>query len=171
MSNDSKRKCNVCGQELSAYAFKCPNCGTIAEAKSQQAENGHHPAGIIRHPFVSFWLWLGTVLNGICVIAYFLLLFSSKGLWTGTPEPMWLRLAWLFGASVAVYGYIMLLKWKRTGFYVLSAITAMNVTLSLISDGFSISAFMPIIGISVLYSILRIKKDGIEYWEAMDLKR
>ena len=66
------RKCSVCGQEMPTYASKCSNCGAVADVK--------------RNSFVSFWLWFCAIINGLCVIGYFALLFSSKGLWTGTPE-------------------------------------------------------------------------------------
>ena len=62
------------GVNLRKYEFKLQ---TIADIK--------------RNSFVSFWLWFCAIINGLCVIGYFALLFSSKGLWTGTPESTWLR--------------------------------------------------------------------------------
>lgn len=149
------RKCISCGHEVSQYASKCSNCGAAVEFK--------------RHAFVTSWLWFCVVINGLCAVGYFALLFSSKGLWTRTPEPIWLRLIWLFGSVVTLYGYIMLLKWKRLGFYLCMGMSILSAVVSLIVSG-SFTALSAIIGILVLYSILQIKRDGVEYWEAMDLK-
>lgn len=99
------RKCSICGQEMSTYASKYSNCGEVADVK--------------RNSFVSFWLWFCAIINGLCVIGYFALQFSSKGLWTGAPEPIWLRLMWLVGSVVILCGYIMLIKWNKKGFYLL----------------------------------------------------
>lgn len=156
MTNDSKKYCIKCGCEMSPYAVKCLNCGRVAEIK--------------RNAFVSFWLWFCVVINVLCSIGYFLLLFSSKGLWTGTPEPTWLRLVWVAVSVATVLGYTLLIKWKRTGFYILAGIAFINVGVNLITSGIFISVISPVISLVVLYGILQIKKDGIEYWEAMDLK-
>ena len=71
-----------------------------------------------RNGFISFWLWLCFIVNGLAAIGYLLLMFSSKGLWSATPEPVWLRLVWLFSSIVILIGYWMLLKWKQNGFII-----------------------------------------------------
>lgn len=151
------KKCSACGQEMSVYASKCPNCGTVPELK--------------RNGFVSFWLWFCTVVNSLCFIGYFFLLFSSKGLWGATPEPVWLKLAWIIGSGLNVLGFVVLLKWNKTGFYLLSGICVLNIVMSIIAYGIDFSAFQSVIPLVILYAVLNIKKDALTYWEAMDMKR
>lgn len=154
MLTDSK-KCKVCGNTMSIYATKCNNCGTIEPHK--------------RHPFITFWLWLGAIINGLLTVGYFLLLFSSKGLWTATPEPTLVRLFWLVGSVGLLIGYIMLIKWKKNGFYIVLVVGILNIITTICTVGFAVSIISSIIGLILLYGILNIKKDGVEYWLAMDL--
>ena len=154
MQSESK-KCSACGQEMSISVLKCPNCGAV---------------DVKRNSFVSFWLWLCTIINGLCTVGYFALLFSSRGLWSGTPEPTWLRLIWLVGSAIVLCGYIMLLKWNKKGFYLFSGMCVVNIIISLLTNGFVLDTFSPIFGIVLLYIILQIEKDGVGYWEAMEMK-
>lgn len=141
---------------MSVYASRCLNCGSVVKFK--------------RHSFVTFGLWLCAIINGLCVIGYFALLFSSKGLWTRTPEPTWLRLMWLTGFAVCLCAYIMLIKWNKKGFYLCFGMCVVNMIINFIVNGISLSVLSPISGILILYGILQIKRDGVEYWEAMDIQ-
>lgn len=126
-----------------------------------------------RHGFISFWLWLCLIFNGLATIGYFLLMFSSKGLWSATPEPIWLRLIWLVSSIVLVIGYWMLLKWKQNGFIMIMLVQFITIVINLFLSGdmgINITTFSPIVGLILLYIILKIKKNGISYWDAMELK-
>lgn len=153
MITESK-KCKACGHEMSIYSTKCGSCGAI------------EPRG--RHLFITIWLWFCTVINVLMTVVYFILLFSSIGLWSSTPEPLALRLLWLAISIAVVAGYVMLLKWNKSGYYVLGGVAVVNVIISLLVNGPTVAAFTPVVGILVLYGILQIKKDGVEYWEAME---
>lgn len=121
-----------------------------------------------RHGFISFWLYLGLVVNIISVIVYFLLLFSSKGLWTGTPEPTWLRIAWLLQSAALVFGYYLLLKWRKSGFYLIAGMIVAGIIINILTSAISVATFFPIIPCVILYLILQIKKDDTSYWDLMD---
>ena len=126
-----------------------------------------------RNGFISFWLWLCFIVSGLAAIGYLLLMFSSKGLWSATPEPVWLRLVWLFSSIVLLIGYWMLLKWKQNGFIIIMLIQLITIVLNLFLSGdvgINITFFSPIVGLILLYKILKIKKNGLSYWDAMELK-
>ena len=156
MTNGHKKYCKKCGCEMSSFAVRCLHCGEVAVFS--------------RNAFISFWLWFCLVINVLCSIGYFLLLFSSIGLWTRTPEPTWLKLVWLAVSVTTVVGYSLLIKWKKTGFYVLTGVAVVNLILNIITTGNIISVIFPAISFVIIYGILQIKKEGVEYWEAMDLK-
>lgn len=127
-----------------------------------------------RHGFVSFWLWMCTVISGLATIVYFLLMFSSKGLWSATPEPVWLRLIWLLSSVLLLVGYILLLKWQQNGFIIIAIVQLITMAINLYlsgDSGINIITFSPIIGLAFLYFILRIKKGGVAYWDAMNIKQ
>ena len=64
----------------------------------------------------------------------------------------------------------MLLKWNKKGFYLFSGMCVVNIIISLLTNGFVLDTFSPIFGIVLLYIILQIEKDGVGYWEAMEMK-
>lgn len=121
-----------------------------------------------RNKFVSFWLWLGAIINVIFTIIYLLLLFSSKGLWSATPEPTWLRIIWILQSIVLVAGYTLLLKWRKTGFYIMAAMLVLNIILNVLTSGISVAAFSPVVSFVLLYFVLQLKKNNVSYWDAMD---
>lgn len=126
-----------------------------------------------RNGFISFWLWLCTIANSVMAIIYFLLLFSSRGLFSSTPEPLWLRFTWLISTIVILVGFIMLLSWRKTGFYVLLASQVIGMVILLIETELFDSAttlttiVSTIIGVLILYGVLQLKSDGVSYWDAM----
>ena len=118
---------------------------------------------ITRHPFISFWLWLSVIINGFVTLGYI-------G-WYAENGFTWQPIMWLAGCAFILSGYIMLLKWDKTGFYILSLACVFSMVMNILISGFTLSIFTPIISVAILYFILHIKKDGIEYWDAMDKKR
>lgn len=137
------------GQEKSSDVSKNSNLGITTEIK--------------RHPFISFWLWLSVIINGFVTLGY-IGWFAEIGF-------TWQPIMWLAGCTLILSGYIMLLRWDKMGFYILSGACVFSMVINIIISGFALSMFIPIISIAILYFILHIKKNGIEYWDAMDMKR
>lgn len=117
---------------------------------------------IKRHPFISFWLWLSVIINGFEILGYI-------G-WYAEIGFTWQPIMWLAGCAFILSGFIMLLRWDKTGFYILSLECVFSVVMNILISGFILSMLTPIISVAILYFILHIKKDGIDYWNAMDLK-
>ena len=136
------------GQGKLSDAHKHHNCGITADIK--------------RHPFVTFWLWLGVIINGFVTLGY-IGWFAEIGF-------TWLPIMWLAGCAFILSGYIMLLRWNKMGFYILSGACVFSMVINILISGFTLSIFTPIISVAILYFILHIKKDDIEYWNAMDMK-
>ena len=63
------------------------------------------------------------------------------------------------------------LKMGQNGFYFLSGVCVFSMVINIIISGFVFFIFIPIISVAILYFILHIKKNGIKYWDAMDMKR
>lgn len=118
---------------------------------------------IKRHPFISFWLWLSVIINGFVILGY-IGCYAEIGF-------TWQPIMWLAGCALILSGYIMLLRWDKAGFYILSLACVFSMVMNILISGFTLSMFTPIISVAILYFILHIKKDGIGYWNAMDLKR
>ena len=118
---------------------------------------------IRRHPFISFWFWLSVIINGFVTLGYI-------G-WYAEIGFTWQPIMWLAGCAFILSGYIMILRWDKTGFYILSLACVFSMVMNILISGFTLSIFTPIISVAILYFILHIKKDGIDYWNAMDLKR
>ena len=137
------------GQGNLSDANRDSNCGINAEIK--------------RHTFISFWLWLSVIINGFVTLGY-IGWFAEIGF-------TWQPIMWLAGCAFILSGYIMLLRWNKMGFYILSGACVFSMVMNILISGFTLSIFTPIISVAILYFILHIKKDGIDYWNAMDLKR
>lgn len=157
-------KCPNCGSETPAILSRCRNCGERIPKKSAVEETSLPKK---RNGFISFWLWTCLIVNILFTIGYFALMFSSKGLWSGTPEPFPLRLFWFIASLVIVVGYWLLIAWKKVGFYLLSGTAIVNGIISFCIDPSMIVLVSAIAPIFILYLILQISKNGNSYWEVL----
>lgn len=161
-------KCPKCGAKTPEVLSFCKNCNERLPKVNFDSNTSIEPLKQ-RNGFISFWLWVCLVINVLFTIGYFSLMFSSKGGgWTGTPELFMLRLFWLNASVVVVIGYVMLIKWNKTGCYILAGTSiVINGIVSFFiypSVAVLISAIIPII---VLYYIIQIKKNGESYWDCI----
>ena len=155
-----------CNAELDDYQKRCPNCGRLQShdvlSADIQDENGNKTITVTRHGFITFWLWLLLVSNAIMSIVSLLpkTMFGSNCTDVFVISSV---ISGVFGI-INVVGTIMLLSWKRVGFYIIALSAAIgNITVMIMTGTFPIG----LIGIVILWFILKIKSDGISYWEAM----
>lgn len=181
-------KCKSCGTEMPDYLERCSNCGVKLTSyqpaeKSEvvkpkrvmsQADPGNEGLeGYIylkRHWFVTFWLWLGIVANALASILYSILLFSSIGLFSSTPEPLWLRLIWVISCLAAIGGYLLMLQWKKIGFWIVLGLHILNclVWLPMMPEmGFFYTIITSLFPVVVLYAVLQLKQNGVSYWKSL----
>lgn len=119
-----------------------------------------------RNGFVSFWLWLCLVINVLIAIGYFALLFSDRGLFARQPEPTAIRLAWLALSLALVYGYWLLLKWRKLGWTILCGVAVLNTIVNIATTG--PAGFLSLLPLLILYLILQIRKNGISCWSWLE---
>ncbi|MDE5561679.1 MAG: hypothetical protein K2J00_07785 [Bacteroidaceae bacterium] len=157
-----------------------------------------------RHGFVTFWLWFCIVCSALSGVQGLLMgsQLSSLGYYaTGLAASgidyshaygqlqdasMILSGQAVIGFICNVVGYVMLLNWKKAGFYVLIVasivLSCVGVyAMELISDAYSeigryvssmslnsIMVFGSVFGWILLWAILQIKKNGVSYWSQLN---
>lgn len=157
-----------------------------------------------RNGFVTFWLWFGivcSVISGITGFVSFQSIMSnlgyleyqlnSAGIDTSSVTQIGncsgiMICTTVVSAICCIIGYIMLLKWKKAGFWLLViasiVISCINMyVMGLLSEAcaeigsFSFSSYTTtmqvvasVIGWIVLWVILQIKKSGVSCWSQLD---
>lgn len=155
---------SACKAELEDYQERCPQCGwsqkKIEFTKSQQKETDVVVKE--RHGFITFWLWLLAVSNILGAIVD----FFPKTMW-GTNYPDEYVMVSVFSGVlylINVIGVFLLLMWKNVGFTIIAVSSTIAALTLFTRMG---SAPVGLIGIVVLWFVLKIKKHGVSYWDAM----
>lgn len=173
------RKCPHCGAQTPAALSRCKTCGhKVTDSvtfdytkgdytKSEYIDNNPVPAPVprTRNGFVGFWLWLSLILNAIMFIALLIFFIVGVGVQTVTPKPIAFVLYVLVMLLLTLPAYIMLLKWRKAGFYILSIITLANIAVWTVVDLDLIGGILfNAIPLLVLYLILQIRSNGVSCW-------
>lgn len=156
---------NSCKAELDDYMEICPECGRL-QKRFKMPDEEQRPNKVVakeRNGFISFWLWLIIVGNALNAVSS----FFPKVMWgSGFPDAYVIPsvISGLF-SIVNIVGASMLLSWKKIGFVV--------IVVSSICGG--LFAFFTIrdipiglVGIFILWMVLKMKKNGIPYWDCLD---
>ena len=100
-------------------------------------------------------------------LAYFATIFTSKGLWSAY-DPMYTRIYGFSSCAILFFGYLILLRWKKMGFYILIGMAGINQIINFVAGApISLSTFFPIISAIILYVVLQISKDGETCWDQL----
>lgn len=159
-----------------------------------------------RHGFVTFWLWLGIVgcLFSVLVNMYnkmqdyfricnhlssinikFGLLGINNDISSIRTGFIYLYIYMILDAIFLIIGYAQLLKWKKSGFWILVGTRILSIVLvdavfSYINKNtpfpiYDTSLFMEIITIvgvifsmGLLFAILHIRKNGVSCWKQLE---
>lgn len=154
-------KCPNCGGETPSVLSRCRNCGERI-AKSQV----YSPPKLLkdRNAFVTYWLWLGIIVNFILTIFWFSHIFSSVGIWEATPEPLSARIITFICSLLITIGYIMLYCWLKSGFYLLLCLGVVE-SICFILCGMTIKVFfVTLFPLLILFLVLQCKKNGKSCW-------
>jgi hypothetical protein len=114
-----------------------------------------------RHGCVTTWLVIMLIANSLVTLIYIVQAFFKQTL----VVPFGALLALSITGLINVVSSILLLSWRKIGFYcfaitaVITLIINLNIGLSL---GKSIFGFA---GAGILYAILQIKQDGVSAWD------
>ena len=115
-----------------------------------------------RHGCVTAWLIFMLIANSCITLIYLFTINKMERLLKVSFTSVWLLI--ILCASNVVFS-IMLLSWKKSGFYgfIITSIAAFIINLSL---GISVTrSVIGLIGFAILYGILQIKKDGVAAWQ------
>lgn len=86
-------------------------------------------------------------------LAYFATIFTSKGLWSAY-DPMYTRIYGFASSAILFFGYLILLRWKKMGFYILIGMAGINQIINFVAGApISLSTFFPIISAIILRSV------------------
>lgn len=164
-----KVKCSECEHENSRMLSFCSNCGAqlpLTQSDGLEMDNEAFNEKQ-RNGFVSFWLWCCIVINAIIEVMYLFSLFGNRGVMYGF-EPMSDRIINFIMTGLLIAAYISLLKWKKSGFYLIVGLGILRWIITLSFGHFKVlDLFAPFISIAVLYLILQIKKNGKSCWSQL----
>lgn len=147
----------------------------------------------IRAHFVTFWLWLGVIVN-VVFLPFFLIqyhklnnLCESGGAISNAVslESLFLQLVVAINALLSIYGYISIIKWYKRGFYVLCITPVFSilqvvgmhiVQTDFIKIGLSVypvytlllTVIISFLSLVILWFVLRIRRDGKSCWELLE---
>lgn len=159
-------KCPSCGNETPAVLTRCKHCGErLPQNRDFKAPEVYQIKK--RAGFTTFYLWLGLVCNSLMGIAYFATIFTRKGLWSAY-DPMYTRIYGFVSSAILFFGYLSLMRWNKSGFYILIGMAGVNLMMDLFAGGtVSFATFSPIFSAMILYAVLQIRKNGQSCWEQL----
>lgn len=154
-----------------------------------------------RAGFITFWLWLGIIANVISLPFTIMYIngMSNLGQWgmelilygvdlspftsSINPPKYMLMGAAILSAISCFWGYALLLKWKKSGFTVISIFAIINVIMQFICYPMIEEAYASIglvvdysavitlisaaVSIVVLWAVLQIRKNGVSCWSQL----
>lgn len=159
-------KCPTCDNGTSGVLTRCQHCGERLLKKYDIGDSEVYQIKA-RAGGTSFYLWLGLVLNSIMGIAYFATIFTRKGLWSAY-DPMYTRIYGFVSSAILFYGYLSLIRWHKSGFYILILMAGVSQVMNLMAGGtLSLSTLFPFFSVLILYAVLQIRKNGKSCWEEL----
>jgi len=124
-----------------------------------------------RHGCVSGCLWFMIAMSVLSVLMYFAgkeilnAAFESVG-----EEPIHgtLLLITTMLTGISVFGYYMILQWKRTGFYLVCALSVASGVARYIFMDDIISLLGVFIWPLIIFATLQIRKNGVSAWDHLE---
>jgi len=167
-------RCSACGTLIEEGGGFCANCGKpvkgqTAPAYAPQAASVQYTANRVRHGFTSFWLILGVVTSSIAGLVYLILsclpdAVAAMGMYM---SPMVLMAT---GAAMIaeVVCLVLLLKWKKIGFWMLLGVVGIVLIINLAEGGNVAQIMFAILGTGAFWGVLQIPKNGKTTWEQLE---
>jgi hypothetical protein len=123
------------------------------------------------HPFTAFWIWACMVVSVMQIISFIVImsnLDTMSGLAESAADLKKLVTCGLFAATLSIVSYVLLLKYNIIGFGLIIAAGIINGVGLL--EYSSAGVIGVVLGVMILYGVLRIKKNGISAWDYMTKK-
>lgn len=157
----------ACTAELDDYVERCPECG-VAQKRITSISKSPIPTKqptnrrVERHGFITFWLYLTAIANFIMAIIQLLPKQSYGQLFPDKYVGISIFCGIL--SILCIVGIVMLLNWRKLGFYIILFSGIIGNLLSL----WTMRSFpYGLISIFILWLVLQIKKNNISYWNAL----
>jgi hypothetical protein len=153
--------CVKCGSEIDEEVQFCPKCGNAIKSTSEDSVNFIEHK---RHGFTSFWLIFSLI---SFVIGGSIYLFSPALITQYYKVSSNLIMLYGIVSILGVVGNILLLCWKKIGFWVFIGISIVSLLLNILI-GMNIGQILfGLIGIAVMWGVLHIRKNGKTTWEQL----
>ena len=154
--------CKKCSAEIADDVQFCPKCGVSINAMTEVNANFSKRK---RHGFTSFWIILSLI--GFIIIGA-VYLFSPQLIAQNLNVSNNMIMVYGIVSMVGVLGNILLLCWKKIGFWIFIGISAISLILNLVI-GLNIGqALFGLIGIAIMWGVLKIRKNGKTTWEQLE---
>jgi hypothetical protein len=154
--------CKECGAEIEENTQFCPKCGVDVNVTLQTSDNNYKKE---RPIFTTFWLIFLLIVR---IIFGVLFLFSIQILVKDSYISNGVIIIYLAGAILGVATNILLLLWKKIGFWIFISNSIAFSILDSIVIGASLGRTLSgLLGILIMWSVLQIRKNGKTTWEQL----
>jgi hypothetical protein len=121
-----------------------------------------------RHGFTSFWLIFSLI--SFALTGLFFIGMMDAIMMDMMPSYMMPKgLMILSGMGLAgIVPVVLLLKWKKIGFWIYCGVGAIAFVLNIVSSRFNPINLFGLIGIPIMWGVLHIRKDGKSAWEQLE---
>ncbi|MDR1867357.1 MAG: zinc ribbon domain-containing protein [Treponema sp.] len=152
--------CEKCGMEIGNDAQFCPKCGVSIVSVTTVNTNEKK-----RHGFTSFYLIFTLICNAIVGTSY---MFTPQMITQYYDISNELMMLYGLVSMGAVIGSILLLCWKKIGIWVFIGLSIVSLILNMAIGLNFIQSLWSLIGIAVMWGVLRIRKNGKTTWEQLE---
>jgi hypothetical protein len=70
--------------------------------------------------------------------------------------------------TVQVIGLVLLLRWKKIGFWIITVVSGVSLMINLTIGGIVLQTIGAIIGIVIYWGVLQLKKNEKTAWEQLE---
>jgi hypothetical protein len=127
----------------------------------QETKSDFQPAPD-RHGCVTAWLIFSIIANSVVALIY---TFTANKLSVQLNTSMLCIAALIVAGAINVVCAVMLLSYRKIGFYGFVITAALTFALNLYIGLSPFRALLGLTGIGILFAVLQIKKDGVSAWE------
>jgi membrane associated rhomboid family serine protease len=152
--------CEKCGTEIGDDVQFCPKCGFNIRPVTTVNVNERK-----RHGFTTFWLILSLISFIISGGSY---LFSTETIAQNLNTSNELIMLFGFVSMVGIIGDILLLCWKKIGFWIFIGISVVSLILNMKIGLTIVQSLFGLIGLAIMWGVLHIRKNGKTAWEQLE---
>jgi hypothetical protein len=154
--------CSKCGTEITDEVQFCPKCGSSVNSTVVNTVNTIDRK---RHGFTSFWLIFSLI---SFVISGSIYLFTPQLMTQYYNVSSGLLMLYGIISMAGIIGNILLLCWKKIGFWIFIGISVVSLLLNMVIGLNIVQSLFGLIGIAIMWGVLHIRKNGKTTWEQLE---